>query len=127
MFKDLFVFVFQQVRERRGESLFRFGQQLRRQVSCGELPLQVAAPEPADPAVSAAERLARIIVSDVVLYNPEKFEQGVRAGNVIELLDTELDEGRGLFEQRVAPELRTGRDFLAEELVRVARSRGMQA
>jgi hypothetical protein len=66
-------------------------------------------------------------VSDVVLYNPEKFDQGVRGGNVLELLDAELEEGRGLFAQRVAPELRSERDFLAEELFRVARSRGMQA
>ena len=94
-----------------------------------EVPQEASQPAqaPTDPAVAAAERLARIIVSDVVLYNPEKFEEGVRRGNVVQLLDTELEEGRGLFEQRVAAELRTGRDFLAEELLRVARSKGMNA
>jgi hypothetical protein len=76
--------------------------------------------------VAAAERLARIIVSDVVLYNPEKFEAGLRAGDVAERLESELAEGRSLFEQRVEARLRAGRDFLVEELLRVARARGMR-
>ena len=46
---------------------------------------------PAPPAAAAAEvgraeRLARIIVSDVVLYNEDKFDAAIRAGNVIEAL-----------------------------------------
>ena len=80
---------------------------------------------PSDPAVAAAERLARIVVSDIVLYNAEKFQAGVQNGKVVELLAAELDEGRSLFESRVEPKLRETRDFLAEELVRVARARGM--
>jgi len=90
-------------------------------------PAPAATPEPArDPALADAERLARIIVSDVVLYNPEKFEAGVRDGNVLELLESELAEGRALFEQRVDPRLRESRDLLAEELVRAARAKGMR-
>jgi hypothetical protein len=76
--------------------------------------------------VAAAERLARIIVSDVVLYNAEKFEAGVRNGNVVQALQAELDEGRALFHQRVDARLRASRDFLADELIRVARARGMK-
>ena len=34
-----------------------------------------------------AERLARIIVSDIVLYNEEKFAAAVRAGRVLEMLE----------------------------------------
>lgn len=79
-----------------------------------------------DPAVADAERLARIIVSDIVLYNPEKFEAGIRDGNVLDVLETELEEGRSHFERRVEPRLRESRDFLAEEIVRVARLRGMK-
>ena len=87
-------------------------------------------PQPAAPAedgaTAAAERLARIIVSDIVLYNPEKFEAGIRDGNVIEALEAEIAEGRGLFQQRVGASLREERDFLSDELVRVARMRGMK-
>ena len=93
----------------------------------------VPMPQPAAPAVpsedgatAAAERLARIIVSDIALYNPEKFEAGIRDGNVIEALEAEIAEGRGLFQQRVDASLREGRDFLADELIRVARMRGMK-
>jgi hypothetical protein len=77
-------------------------------------------------AVADAERLARVIVSDVVLYNPEKFEAGIRDGNVLEALEAEMQEGRGHFEQRVELRVRESRDFLAEEIVRVARLRGMK-
>jgi hypothetical protein len=79
-----------------------------------------------DAAVTDAERLARIIVSDIVLYNPEKFEAGIRDGNVLEALEAEVDEGRSHFEQRVEPRVRESRDFLAEEIIRVARLRGMK-
>ena len=79
-----------------------------------------------DAAVTDAERLARIIVSDIVLYNPEKFEAGIRDGNVLEALEAEVEEGRSHFEQRVELRVRESRDFLAEEVVRVARLRGMK-
>jgi len=70
-----------------------------------------------------AERLARIIVSDIVLYNADEFAAAVRAGNVLEALDAILQEGRDLFRQRVAESVRAERDYLEEELLRVARER----
>jgi len=78
-----------------------------------------------DEARAQAERLARIIVSDIVLYNAEKFEEGVRAGDVISALDVELEEGRALFGSRIDPRVGTADEFLKRELLRVARSRGM--
>jgi predicted Zn finger-like uncharacterized protein len=98
-------------------------------------PPPVAAPAPPTPptppgvsaeAIGQAERLARIVVSDIVLYNPEKFEAALSAGNPLEALADELAEGRGLFQQRVDARVRETRDFLAEELTRVARQRGMK-
>jgi CheY-like chemotaxis protein len=84
----------------------------------------------ADPALAAeiarAERLARIIVSDVVLYNEEKLNAAIRAGNVSQSFEAEMAEGRGHFAQRVDARVREMRDFLGEELLRVARSRGMR-
>ncbi|MDH3211702.1 MAG: zinc-ribbon domain-containing protein [Myxococcales bacterium] len=74
--------------------------------------------------VAAAERLARIIVSDVVLYNEEKFAAAVRSGNVVEALRAELQEGRAHFQQRIDARVRESKDFLADELLRVARTRG---
>jgi len=82
-----------------------------------------APPEPAaseDPDVKAAERLARIVVSDIVLYNEEKFAQGARDGNVAAVLAGELVEASAMFRERVSEELRADRDFLVEELERRA-------
>jgi len=78
-----------------------------------------------DEARAQAERLARIIVSDIILYNAEKFEAGVRSGDVIAALDVELEEGRALFGSRIDPRVGTADEFLQRELLRVARSRGM--
>lgn len=72
-----------------------------------------------------AERLARIIVSDIVLYNEAKFSAAVRSGGVLEAMRDELKEGRALFHERIDVQVRDERDFLADELVRVARARGM--
>jgi CheY-like chemotaxis protein len=83
-----------------------------------------------DPALAEerekAERLARIIVSDIVLYQGEKFDQALAAGNVLEMLDGEVEEGRKLFRQRIDERVREERDHLLDELMRVARERGMQ-
>jgi len=92
-----------------------------------------AAPSPAPAAGprasegrAQAERLARIIVSDIVLYNEEKFTAAVQAGTVAQSMAGELDEGRALFSQRIDQEVRGEADFLTEELLRVARARGMK-
>lgn len=77
-----------------------------------------------DTEVAKAERLARIIVSDVVLYNQEKFEAAIRAGNVLEAMDGEMQEARAHFQQRIHARVRESKDFLSEELLRVARQRG---
>jgi len=92
-----------------------------------------AAPAPAAPAQDdgldaereKAERLARIVVSDIVLYQGEKFEHGIRTGNLVEALDTEIEEGRSFFRQRISEPVQSERDYLIDELMRVARERGM--
>ncbi len=81
-------------------------------------------PDGVDPEdLARAERLARIIVSDIVLYNAERFERGLRDGDVASALAAELEEGRALFRQRVRDEIREARDFLGDELARTVSSR----
>ena len=95
-----------------------------------QTPEEVAptAPASADPGVSEkieqAERLARIVVSDIVLYSQEKFDAAVEAGNVLEAMQPEIAEGRSLFTARVDPSIQEMRDFLTEEMLRVAEARG---
>jgi predicted Zn finger-like uncharacterized protein len=85
-------------------------------------PAAPAAPPPpsSDPAVAAAERLARIAVSDVILYNQEKFAAAAARGTASKELAGELAEARQHFNSRVAPAVRADRDFLVEELERRA-------
>ena len=81
-------------------------------------PLPDAAPLPE--AHIKAKRLARIIVSDVVLYNQAKVEEGVRSGTFYELLADDIAEGRKLYEKRVPPEVRGETSYLNdafEELI----------
>jgi hypothetical protein len=52
-----------------------------------------------------AKRLARAILSDVAMYNPEKVENGIKNDNIFEVLDAELEEGRQHFLSRVSSDL----------------------
>lgn len=71
-----------------------------------------------------AERLARIVVSDIVLYQGENFERASRAGTLVEDFRVEIAEARQLFSERIDERVRSERDFLVEELMRVAEKRG---
>jgi predicted Zn finger-like uncharacterized protein len=74
-----------------------------------------------------ARRLARIAVSEMLLYQPEKFAQAAREGTLEKLLELEIQEARALLRQRIGPEVRAEGDFVLEELHRVARERGAKA
>lgn len=79
-----------------------------------------AAAASADPEIAKAERLARITVSDIILYNERKFAAAVSSGKIAEALAHELAEARQHFDSRVPAEVRGSRDFLVEELQRRA-------
>jgi CheY-like chemotaxis protein len=94
------------------------------------LPAAVPAPAPAQDhdglaeERAKAERLARIIVSDIILYNEDKFAEALRQDCVVEMMSPDLEEGRDLFRSRIDERVREERDHLVEELLRVARQRG---
>lgn len=99
------------------------------EISPQETPAPLAAPAADDGFAeerSKAERLARIVVSDIVLYQPDKFAAALTQGSVVEAMDAEIQEGRALFRQRVHESVREEKDYIVEELLRVARERGMQ-
>jgi predicted Zn finger-like uncharacterized protein len=93
--------------------------ELRRDEEDGTLSAPLPAAPPSEAHVKA-RRLARIIVSDVVLYNQAKVEEGVRSGRFYELLADDIAEGRRLYEQRVPLEVREATAYLNdafEELI----------
>ena len=65
--------------------------------------------------VESARRFARIILSDIALYNQGAVEEGIRAGNFDEALAAELREGRELYNGRVSREIIESGDYFAEE------------
>lgn len=73
-----------------------------------------------------AERLARIAVSEMLLYQPDKFEQAARDGNLEQVLDLEIQEARALLRQRIREDVREETDFVMDELNRVAAERSGQ-
>lgn len=81
-------------------------------------PVAAGAPAPAasNPAQEAALRLARIIVSDIALYNAKKVDEGVLNGTFFDLLRTEIEEGRKLYEERKGPGLTTTVDLFKQTI-----------
>lgn len=63
-----------------------------------------------------ARRLARLILSDIIIYNSEKVEKGIREGNFFEILQQEIDEGREYYESRVPFRVRQDTEFFNETL-----------
>ena len=76
-------------------------------------PVAPAPPELPEAHVKA-RRLARIIVSDIVLYNQAKVEEGARNGTFYDLLADDIREGRALYERRVPEEIRNDTSYLEE-------------
>ena len=66
--------------------------------------------------VEAARRFARIILSDIALYNQSAVEDGIRGGNFREVLAAELKEGRDLYNKRVPEDVRASMDYLEDEI-----------
>jgi len=70
-----------------------------------------------DPA--RAERLARAILSDVMLYNPHKVRAGIESDDLFDRLRPELTEARVYYESRVAPEVASKTNAFDRALVDV--------
>jgi predicted Zn finger-like uncharacterized protein len=70
-----------------------------------------------------AERLARIVISDIVLYQGEAFDRANLSGTLVEDFAVDLAEGRQLLSGRVDARVCKERDHLVEELMRVAEER----
>ena len=72
---------------------------------------------PVEPAeYEDARRLARLILSDIVIYHPEKVDHGIRDDNFFEVMREEIDEGRRYYDSRVAFRLRQDTEIFTETL-----------
>ncbi len=90
----------------------------RRELQRDEEDVTLSSVSPPAPELTAAhvkaKRLARIIVSDIALYNQAKVEEGIRNGNIYTLLEDDIHEGRALYDRRVPEEIRSSSSYLKE-------------
>ena len=65
-----------------------------------------------------ARRLARLLVSEIKLYNEEQVEDGRRHKDIYARLKDDIDRSRQLYEERVHERVRATTDYFQQELVR---------
>jgi hypothetical protein len=66
-----------------------------------------------------ARRFARLLASEIKLYNEREVSEGRNRGDLYERLKDDIERGRRLYEERVPPDVRSGKDYYYEELVDV--------
>ncbi len=69
-----------------------------------------------------ARRLARLLVSEIKLYNEEQVEAGRRNRDIYERLREDIDRSRQMYEERVDPRIVKSTDYFYQELVRILAS-----
>ncbi|MCU0234020.1 MAG: hypothetical protein MUE90_08340 [Thermoanaerobaculales bacterium] len=76
-----------------------------------------AAPE--DPRHEEARRFARLLVSEIKLYNEDEVERGRVERDLALRLKEDIDRSREMYEKRIPSEVRAGHDYFRDELVRI--------
>jgi hypothetical protein len=71
-----------------------------------------------------ARRLARTILSDILLYNQAKVKEGIEKDSLFDVLKEELAEGKKYYESMVELEIRDATNFFNEAVVDVLLKQG---
>lgn len=66
-----------------------------------------------------ARRLAKALASDLVLYNQDKVEQGLREGNLVDLLGSEIRRSWEYYCQQIPRHIVENTDFFKEQLNKI--------
>jgi hypothetical protein len=66
-----------------------------------------------------ARRLARLLVSEIKLYNEDQVEEGRRNRDIYERLKEDIDRSRQMYDERVDPQTLRSTDYFYQELVRI--------
>lgn len=64
-----------------------------------------------------AQRLARLIVGEIVLYHKEKIVEAIKNDRLFEDLERELDEARAYYERNVDPAVRVQAGYFDQAVV----------
>jgi hypothetical protein len=64
-----------------------------------------------------ARRFARLLVSEIKLYNEPKVKEGRSRGDIYDRLREDIDRSRQMYDKRVAPPVAARHDYFHQELV----------
>ncbi len=64
-----------------------------------------------------AQRLARLIVGEIVLYHKEKIVEAIKSDRLFEDLERELEEARAYYEKNVDPVVRAQTSYFDQAVV----------
>ena len=81
-------------------------------------PVAAAERPPVDDTEDAARRYARLLLSEIKLYNETAVTAGREQKDIFERLRPEIERARSLYEARVSPSLRARNLYFEQELVR---------
>jgi hypothetical protein len=66
-----------------------------------------------------ARRFARLLVSEIKLYNESKVDQGRRNKDLYERLKDDIDRSRQMYDERIPEDVRKTSNYFYDELVRI--------
>lgn len=66
-----------------------------------------------------ARRFARLLVSEIKLYNEGKVEQGRKNKDLYERLKEDIDRSRQMYDERIPEDVRKATNYFYDELVRI--------
>jgi hypothetical protein len=66
-----------------------------------------------------ARRFARLLVSEIKLYNEPKVEQGRKNHDLYERLKEDIDRSRQMYDERISDDVRKASNYFYDELVRI--------
>jgi hypothetical protein len=64
-----------------------------------------------------ARRFARLLVSEIKLYNEPKVKEGRTKGDIYDRLRDDIDRSRQMYDKRVSPPVAARHDYFHQELV----------
>jgi hypothetical protein len=76
-----------------------------------------AVPDEDERAHNDARRFARLLVSEIKLYNEQKVAEGRRGADLYDRLKEDIDRSRQMYEKRVTPSVSAKFDYFYDELV----------
>ncbi len=64
-----------------------------------------------------AQRLSRVIISDIISYNREKIDEGIQKGNIYKYIKTEIDQAAAHFYNKVDEKIWKKENYFEKDLI----------